>query len=60
MLGVFQSSLADVALADFRWVEAVIFAGALFLLRKYKLSAISVIFGSGVVGTLTYLLLGLA
>ena len=60
LLGVFQSDLAHVALSNFRWIEAVIFAGALFILRKFRPSAIAVIFGSGVVGTAAYLLLGLA
>ena len=60
LLGVFQSDLSGIVLSNFRWIEAVIFVGALFLLRKFHLSAIAVIFGSGVVGTLAYLLLGLA
>ena len=60
LLGVFQSDLAHVALSNFRWIEAVIFVGALFILRKFRPSAIAVIFGSGVVGTAAYLLLGLA
>ena len=60
LLGVFQSDLAHVALSNFRWIEAVIFAGALFILHKFRPSAIAVIFGSGVVGTAAYLLLGLA
>lgn len=58
LLGVFQSDLAGVSLGNFRWVEAVIFVGALVLLRKWKPSAIAVIFGSGVVGTGLYLLMG--
>ena len=60
LLGLFQSDLSGVVLSNFRWIEAVIFVGALFLLRKFHLSAIAVIFGSGVVGTAAYLLLGLA
>jgi len=39
-------------------VELIIFAGALVILRKYKVSAIAIIFGSGIVGTLAYGLLG--
>ena len=60
LLGVFQSDMAGIVLSNFRWIEAAIFVRALFLLRKFHLSAISVIFGSGVVGTVAYLLLGLA
>ncbi len=58
LLGVFQADKSGIALGDFRIVEAVLFVGALFLLRKYKLSAISIIFGTGVVGTLVYVVLG--
>ncbi|WP_407066514.1 chromate transporter [Evtepia sp.] len=58
LLGVFQSDLAGVSLGNFRWVEGVIFVGALVLLRIRRPSAIAVIFGSGVVGTGLYLLMG--
>ena len=60
LLGLFQSDLSGVVLSNFRWIEGVIFVGALVLLRKFRLNAITVIFGSGVVGTAAYLLLGLA
>lgn len=59
LLGIFQSDKHSVYLPDFRTVEFGLFIGALFLLRKYKLSAISVIFGTGVVGTIIYLLIGI-
>ena len=59
MLGLFQSTLFEAALSNLRYVELGIFAVALFLLRKYKVSAIGVILGSGVVGTLIYMGLGL-
>lgn len=39
-------------------VELGIFAVALFLLRKFKVNAISFILGSGVIGTVIYALLG--
>lgn len=58
LLGVFQADKSGIEFGDFRIVEAVLFAGALFLLRKYKLNAISIIFGTGVVGTLVYVVLG--
>lgn len=60
LLGLFQSDLSGVALANFRPIEAVLFVGALVVLRRFKLSAISIIFGTGVVGTLAYFALGLA
>lgn len=38
----------------------MIFVVALFLLRKFKLNAITIILGSGVVGTIVYTLMGAA
>ena len=58
MLGLFQAEFQDVVLSDIRWVELIIFAVALFLLRKFKMNAISIILGSGVVGTIVYALMG--
>ncbi len=55
LLGLFNSGIGAIQLENFRVVEAGIFVGALFLMRKYKLNAITVILGSGVVGTLLYL-----
>ena len=52
LLALFPNGLAQ-------GVEGALFVGALFLLRRFKLSAIATIFGSGVVGTVAYLLLGL-
>ncbi|MGN0390858.1 MAG: chromate transporter [Wujia sp.] len=58
MLGLFQAELYDIVLSDIRLVELAIFAVALFLLRKYKVNAISIILGSGVIGTAIYTLMG--
>ncbi len=58
MLGLFQAELRDAAIGNLRLVELGIFAAALFLLRKFKISAVAVILGSGVVGTVIYALLG--
>ena len=58
MLGLFQAELGDIVLSNLRVVELVIFVVALLILRKYKVSAIAIILGSGVVGTLVYTLLG--
>lgn len=58
MLGLFQSELQDVVLSNFRLVEAGIFVVALWILRKYKTSAVLIILGSGVVGTVIYALMG--
>ena len=37
-------------------IEVVIFAASLFLMRRYKINPIMIIFGSGLVGTLSYVL----
>lgn len=58
MLALFGTELKEAALANIRFVEAGIFAAALFLLRRYKVSAIAVIVGSGTVGVLSYILFG--
>lgn len=58
MLGLFQAELQEVVLGDIRYVELGIFVVALFLLRKFKLSAIAIILGSGIVGTIIYGLMG--
>ena len=58
VLGLFQAELYDIVLSDIRGVELGIFVVALFLLRKFKMNAISIILGSGVVGTIIYVLMG--
>lgn len=58
MLGLFQAELETAVLENLRYVELVIFIAALFLLRKFKLNAITIILGSGVVGTIVYALMG--
>ena len=58
MLGLFQAELGDIVLSNLSVVELVIFVVALLILRKYKVGAIAIILGSGVVGTLVYTLLG--
>ena len=58
MLGLFQAEIKEVVLSDIRYVELGSFAVALFLLRRYKVSAITIILGSGVVGTVIYAMMG--
>lgn len=55
VLGLFNSDMSFIQLDQFRIIEFVLFIGALFLLRKYKVNAISIIFGTGIIGTLMYL-----
>ncbi len=57
MLGLFQAEASEIVLSDFRVIEFLLFAGGLFILRKYKVNAIAIIFGTGVVGTLAYSLM---
>lgn len=57
MLALFNSDIFAASFENLRYIELGIFAVSLFILRKFKASAISIIFGSGVVGTLIYLLL---
>ena len=58
MLGLFQAEIQNVVLENIRLVELGIFVVALVILRKFKVSAVAVILGSGVVGTVIYALLG--
>ena len=52
---LFNSDMAAIHLDQFRVIEFILFVGALFLLRKYKMNAILIIFGTGIIGTLMYL-----
>lgn len=58
LLALFQSSFTELAPGNFRIIEAVLFAGSLVLLRKFKVSPILIIFGTGIVGTIIYLIIG--
>lgn len=55
-LAIFRNGTLDFSLSNLKPIEIGLFAVCLFLLRKYKLGAIKIILGSGVVGTLLYLL----
>ena len=59
MLALFPSEIQNLVIENFRIVEFVIFAVALFLLRKFKMNAITIILGSGVVGTIVYTVINL-
>lgn len=59
MLGLFQTDMFSASLENLRLVELGLFAGSLFLLRKYKANAIAIILVSGVVGTIIYVLMGI-
>lgn len=51
-LAIFKSGTVNFALGNLKFVEIGIFAVCVFLLRKYKVGAIKIILGSGVVGTI--------
>lgn len=55
LLGIFGD--APAALGNLRPVECLLFLAGFYLLRKYRLNAIQVIFGTGVVGTMIYAIL---
>lgn len=57
LLALFNASLFELKLMDFRVVEAGLFVVCLVLLRKTKIGPIPIIFGSGIVGTLIYVVL---
>ncbi len=56
-LALFQAELSEIELSNIRYVELGIFVVSLYLLRKYKFSAITIIFGSGIIGTILYMMI---
>ena len=56
-LALFDASLTELCLSDFRIVECILFCVSLLVLRKTKTGPIPVIFGSGIVGMIVYVLL---
>lgn len=56
LLALFNASLSELILSDFRIIESLIFILSIFLLRKYKINPIIIIFGSGILGTVVYFL----
>ena len=60
LLALFGSNLAGIAMENIKLIELLIFVAALFALRKWKVSAVSVILGSGVIGTIIYVMTGIA
>lgn len=56
-LALFQAQKADIVLSNFHVIEALLFVGGIVALRKFKINAIAVILGSGVLGTIAYYLI---
>ena len=59
-LGIFGAEKQNIVLSDFKVVEFSIFVACLYIIRKYKVGVVQIIFGSGVVGTSIYMLMGIA
>lgn len=56
MLGLFGSHEGGILLKNIHVIELGLFISCLYILRKYKANAVSIILGSGVVGTILYML----
>lgn len=57
ILAIFNTNFNNMLLSEFRWLEFVLFVSGFIVLRKYKVSAVSVIIGTGVVGTILQLII---
>ncbi len=57
MLGLFEADKHSFQWNDLRVVELILFLSAFLILRKFKISAVQIIFGTGVIGTLSYILI---
>lgn len=58
MIMAFFGGLSYISLPDFDIVGVILFAAALFVLRKWKASPMLVMAGSGIIGTAIYLIIG--
>lgn len=54
-LAIFRNGVFDFSLDNLKYIEIGIFIICILLIRKFKVSAIKIILGSGVVGTILYL-----
>ena len=54
LLALFGTSRLN-EISSVRYIELLLFACSLFLLRKYKANPIMIIFGTAVAGTLLYM-----
>lgn len=51
VLALFNTDFKNIVLNEFRWLEFMLFIGGFIILRKLKVNAVSIILGTGVVGT---------
>ena len=56
LLALFGTSTLS-EISSVRWIELALFAGSLFLLRKFKTNPIMIIFGTAVIGTVLYMVI---
>ncbi|HAK41955.1 MAG TPA: chromate transporter [Clostridium sp.] len=54
-LALFQAEKSAIVLSNFRIIEFLLFISGIIALRKFKANPILVIFGSGIIGTLAYM-----
>lgn len=59
-LALFQSNIGNIKLSNFHPVECILFLLSLLILRKYKPGPVVIILGTGIIGTIIYLLFGSA
>ena len=57
ILALFNGDKSSVSAQNLRWVEAVLFVAGFIVLRKFKVNPILVIFGTGIIGTVIYLII---
>lgn len=57
VLGLFNSDIQNIVLSQFRWLEFGLFIGGFIILRKFKVNAVGIILGTGVVGTILQLII---
>lgn len=54
ILALFNTDFSHIIFAHTRWLEVGLFIGGFYLLRKYKLNAVTVILGTGIIGVCLY------
>lgn len=59
VLALFNTDIKSISLSKFRWLEFVLFIGGFIILRKYKVKAVKIIIGTGIVGTILQLMINL-
>lgn len=57
VLALFNTDFNNIVLSGFRWLEFILFIGGFIILRKYKVNAVSIIIGTGIVGTALQLII---